>query len=120
MREVRLIGYWRNERHPEYPDPAALVDETWSDDERDLVGIYLMSGTSLRAFMGYSSCRICGVLNGTGEFTDGEWAWPEGLAHYVLDHNVRLPEEFVRHTKARVADLESTTASLEWWLASTC
>ncbi|MFT5048691.1 MAG: hypothetical protein ACI8QZ_000078 [Chlamydiales bacterium] len=27
--------------------------------------------------------------------TDGEWVWPEGLAHYVEAHHVRLPDEFL-------------------------
>ena len=47
---------------------------------------------------GWSTCRFgCkeGEYNGTGDFTDGEWMWPEGLAHYVESHSVILPEEFV-------------------------
>lgn len=27
--------------------------------------------------------------------TDGNWVWPEGLAHYIEAHEVRLPDEFV-------------------------
>ena len=39
-----------------------------------------------------------GVNNmGSAEFTDGVWAWPAGLVHYVLKHDVRLPEEFISH-----------------------
>lgn len=29
--------------------------------------------------------------------TDGVWIWPGRLWHYVRDHNVRLPDEFVTH-----------------------
>jgi hypothetical protein len=29
--------------------------------------------------------------------TDGVYCWPEGLAHYVKEHDVRLPDEFVTH-----------------------
>jgi hypothetical protein len=48
-----------------------------------------------------SFCRFgCGV-NGTIEQTDGVFVWPEGLAHYVEVHSVRLPEEFVEHARAR-------------------
>lgn len=32
--------------------------------------------------------------------TDGIYCWPEGLAHYVRHHQVRLPEEFVRQVEA--------------------
>ena len=34
---------------------------------------------------------------GASEFTDGTWAWPEGLAHFVENYDVQLPDEFVRH-----------------------
>ena len=34
---------------------------------------------------------------GRGELTDGVYMWPEGLAHYLEKHNVRLPQEFVDH-----------------------
>jgi hypothetical protein len=36
------------------------------------------------------------VLNGCAELTDGtHLVWPEGLAHYVEEHNVRLPDEII-------------------------
>src|SRR5213083_2403998 len=34
---VRLIGYWRGESDDHSPDPRDFVDETWDDQERDLV-----------------------------------------------------------------------------------
>ena len=36
--------------------------------------------------------------------SDGTWVWPDGLAHYVAAHDVRLPARFVRHALARVGD----------------
>ncbi|UUI72285.1 hypothetical protein [Cellulomonas xiejunii] len=68
---LRLIGYWRNDRHPEYPDPHDMVDEAWHEDDRDAVSTYFSSGTYLRGFMGLSPCRFCGEDNGSSEFTDG-------------------------------------------------
>ncbi|HEX7860241.1 MAG TPA: hypothetical protein VF773_07950 [Verrucomicrobiae bacterium] len=50
------------------------------------------------AYCGWSTCRFrCkqGDYNGSKDFTDGEWKWPEGLAHYIECHAVILPEEFV-------------------------
>jgi len=50
--------------------------------------------------MGYSFCRFnCDApppLLGDSDFTDGEWVWPAGLAHYVEAHSVMLPDEFVQ------------------------
>jgi hypothetical protein len=51
-------------------------------------------------WLGYSFCRFrCGIddhLMGSSDLTDGEWVWPAGLAHYVEEHSVFLPEPFVK------------------------
>lgn len=117
MTERRLLGYWRDVEHPEYPDPAAFVDDSWDEQEQHELWAYLSSGVMAVAFAGLSTCRICGESNGSLEFTDGAYQWPEGLAHYVTEHNVRLPEEFITHIRRRIAELEDATATLDWWLA---
>lgn len=116
---LQLIGYWRNEQHPEYPDPNELVDETWAedDDDRHILAMYFGSGTYLRGFMGLSPCRICGEHNGSGEFTDGVLVWPEGLAHYVREHAVRLPRSIVTYVLQAVDRLEDPAISTDWWVA---
>ena len=114
---LKLIGYWRNESHPEYPHPTSWIDENWDEDERHQVGGYFANGTLLRTFMGLSLCRICGINNGALEYTDGVYVWPEGLAHYIYDHAVRLPQLLVDHATAQVATLEAMAVSTDWWLA---
>jgi len=61
---------------------------------------YLQQGDLFESCRGYSWCRFCCGAEpeqmGAREFTDGIWCWPEGLAHYIKDHNVRLPDEFYR------------------------
>jgi hypothetical protein len=61
---------------------------------------------------------------GGGEFTDGEWLWPEGLAHYVEAHSVRLPDAVVASMERRgwliPAELGPLDASLvdeSFWIA---
>ena len=78
-----LIGYWRSERTPEWPDPSTFVDEGWDDRERELVLDYLDEGLVPWASPGLSPCRLCGKPNGSAERTDGVYVWPEGLARYV-------------------------------------
>jgi hypothetical protein len=119
VKERRLIGYWRNEQHPEYPDPTDLVDESWDAEERHMVWSYLCSGTMVVSYMGLSTCRVCGKHNGALEFSDGTYQWPEGLAHYVYDHAVRLPPELVEHAIKQLDSLEAGSANLDWWLAVT-
>jgi hypothetical protein len=92
MREQRL-----------FPDPHALVDPGWERERRGKIADYLRQGRVETVYAGHSQCRFedCGFptrdMLGTRDFTDGEWLWPEGLWHYVQEHHVRLPAEFVAH-----------------------
>jgi hypothetical protein len=64
---LTLVGYWRSEQHPEWPDPGNFLDLDWDGLERHMTSMYLASGTIARTFMGYASCRICGRQNGDME-----------------------------------------------------
>lgn len=129
MTAARLIGYWRLEGTPyrvgggerwetfrtekqleewwadaraeqsRWPDPRQFVDPTWVSSDRLMVADHLERGTLVNVYRGLSPCRFCGRHNGSAEMTDGAYCWPEGLAHYVRDHEVRLPEEFVTHVR---------------------
>ncbi|MFJ5921739.1 hypothetical protein ACIQF6_03920 [Kitasatospora sp. NPDC092948] len=114
--KLRMIGYWGGKQWPEGPDPRELVDPDWDVDERDFVVGYLCQGYLLGEFMGTSPCRICGRPNGSAEFTDGEFLWPEGLAHYLAEHGVRLPAAFVDHATRRFDGLEGADRGDSWWL----
>jgi hypothetical protein len=140
---VRLIGYWaptprdaafaaqaRLEvaRHrdrqdvletarppePDWPNPQNFVDPTWDVVERSLVAQHLEGGDLYTRYRGLSRCRFCEKHNGSAEYTDGVYVWPEGLAHYVLAHDVRLPGEFVSHVvSSRVAPDGSPSAQYD-------
>jgi hypothetical protein len=112
---LRLIGYWKGELAHGWPDVLDYVDADWDEDERHAVSQYLASGTMARAFMGRSVCRLCGTANGFAEYTDGTYIWPSGLGHYVDEHNVRLPDEFVQHAVERLSELETAEVHVGWW-----
>jgi hypothetical protein len=118
----RLLGYWR-ELLPEgaepwmsqqqaehwellrqqglrWPDPVRFVDPAWAGEERTVVIRHLSIGVLVNQYRGLSRCRFCGSLNGSAELMDGAYCWPEGLAHYVSEHQVRPPADFVAHTMA--------------------
>ncbi len=115
-RKLILIGYWDGpEADPSWPSPEEFVDASWDIDERDLVVSYLRMGFVARSFMGFSRCRFCGKENGNLELSDGHFVWPDGLAHYVVEHGVRLPDRFVRHSLAIIDSLESASRDVEWW-----
>ena len=94
---LEVIGYWRGgSGNDDYPDPHALVDPAVSAESQREVIERLERGIPVWYCMGYSPCRICSENNGAAELTDGRLVWPEGLAHYVRDHDVVLPEPVVR------------------------
>jgi hypothetical protein len=93
-RTLRLIGYWLGPEAPGWPDVRTFVDPSLDSALRDRTVAYLRGGSVFVAAAGTSLCRICGQINGSAELTDGvRFVWPEGLAHYVEAHNVRLPAE---------------------------
>jgi len=54
--------------------------------------------------------RLLGVHR--RRFTSG----PRDLEHGVSQHHVRLQEGLEEHVRAKLAWLESSKCSLEWWL----
>ncbi|GAA3594607.1 hypothetical protein GCM10022235_77300 [Kribbella ginsengisoli] len=93
------------------------MDHSWDEQEREDVADYLTQGFVFRAFGGVSMCRFCGIGNGEVELTDGSWYRPEGLAHYLTDHGVRLPQVFVGHVNSELEFLEDAGTDTDWWKA---
>jgi hypothetical protein len=92
---IRSIGYWHEPPARDgLPDVRNFVDHATDPKVQAEIVAYLRSGTAWVALAGRSLCRICGKANGSTELTDGEnFVWPEGLAHYVETHDVRLPND---------------------------
>jgi len=80
------------------PIPSDYVDQNWDYKERLAVMDHLESGKEYEAWKGYSSCRFgCIHDNGSVDFTDGTYVWPEGFVHYIQVHGVKPPQEFIDH-----------------------
>jgi hypothetical protein len=112
---VRLIGYWRSEQEPDWPDPHDFVDPDWDPEERLSVYHYLCGGWTGLVVPGIEECRICGQALFPSEKFDGTYVWPNGLDHYVGDHSVRLPREFLDHVHQWGVDRDNTRADILWW-----
>lgn len=119
MERLIRLGYWFGPLAPGWPDARRFVDTNWDADERADVALYLRQGIVARAYMGLSECRFCGERVGALEYSDGVYIWPQGLAHYVEMHGVRLPQRFVSHTHAMVERLEDAEVDDTWWRATT-
>ena len=100
---LKPIGYWSRDQDKAegLPWPSELVDDTWDVAERERVIAYLERGTIHESWRGWSTCRLCGRPNGSRDHTDDVYVWPEGYVHYVRDHAVRPPADFIAHALER-------------------
>lgn len=119
------------------PVPSRLVDKAWGETVgARAVALYARSGFIESFELGYSFCRMnCtrGGLNLSGNavivgknrsssrmiggqhnkfmgcctLTDGKYVWPEGLAHYISEHAVRPPEDFIQHATGSLRALRA-------------
>ena len=106
-KNMRLLGYWLDvddDATINYPEPQDLVDDSWLEGERELLASYLNPKQNTLGEWGFSWCRFeCGITDeemGSLAFTDGVWIWPQGLAHYIVEHGVTLPDVFVDHARS--------------------
>lgn len=84
------------------PHPSNFVDEEWDKEEKKMVADYLNKAGTLIKWKGFSTCRMCDKRNGTTCVGDDRFIWPKGFAHYIEEHNVRPPREFVDHVRAQM------------------
>ena len=91
-KQVRL-GFWYSRDEPDLPMPIAesaskLQVKTMLD-----VLTKLEEQSTRVYYRGWSACRICGKPNGSTEFRHPSGlAFPEGLRHYVEQHQVLVPD----------------------------
>ena len=97
--QPKAIGYWHSEAQPYLPHPQDFIAEGWDGPERDAVLHHLEHRFEIEhQWFGPSRCRLCfDEDNGCLCLTDGFYVWPEGFAHYVRDHGVKPPKEFIQH-----------------------
>lgn len=88
-------------------DPLKCVDATWVGPERDAVIAHLRAGRVVERYLGDSWCRFkCGAsgeVMGCADLTDDTYVWPEGYVHYLEEHHLKPPQEFIAHVLKRRA-----------------
>lgn len=119
---LTAVGYWHSIFEPEYPDPAWFIDENWHPAEKKMVIAHLLQGQILADWTGQSWCRFrCGETQmGAKDMTDGVYIYPQGLVHYLEIHQVKLPDEFIRHVQQYKPmeinfGLEHCIITHDWW-----
>jgi hypothetical protein len=107
---LMIVGMWAARRFLDttacigWIHPQKLQDPGWRTEQRAQILGYLRAGAEWAGYRGHSECRFEGCEAGglgSTDRTDGVWIWPEGLAHYVEHHDVRLPDAFIDTMAAR-------------------
>lgn len=97
-------GFWRSSAHDhdDLPPLQAATDVAWNPKDKELLILYLLHSPTVLSSMSASPCLLC-----TDDIpilcyhSDGQWFWPDSLAHYVRCHNVALPDRFAQAIRER-------------------
>lgn len=87
-------GYWKNDYQTDLPFPQAN-ESPWEGQQEFIEKLKMIEAKAKEeAYRGFSTCRICGCLNGSREYYYNGWRWPQGFMHYIVEHNVQPTIEF--------------------------
>ncbi len=103
--KTKYIGYWNNSRN-EYPDFALpKPNQVLENQEAINIVSYFDLFLNKENYRGWSNCRICGEMNGCGEYhiqdkiNDVLYVIPEGYKHYLKEHLIGPDLENLRKAK---------------------
>lgn len=94
-----VFGYWRSNttHYTDLPHPLEFVDNNWNTAERNDIINILSTAQVHQSWMGWSNCRICGIMNGSRCMNYKGLIFPEGLIHYIKDHAVKPPNNILKY-----------------------
>jgi hypothetical protein len=93
------IGFWKNPSGTE--DGRKEVEAAKSEMSfAELYGVlsYIKASKKGLGYMGWASCRSCGEHLGSFDMLtpDNNFVFPEMYEHYIVEHGVRPPENFMK------------------------
>ncbi len=69
-------------------------------EDIDYIVEYIRNGGKVSTVASKKTCEYCKEIAGAiNYYTDGKWIWPEWLEHYLLIHELELPNEFILHIR---------------------
>lgn len=101
-KQLIRVGFYRELKHgrPDGESLKAVLQPTAGADDAKLVE-YLKAGKTMMVAAGpVRDVLANGIIGTLAILTDGEYAWPSDLAHYIERHHARAPLEFVEHARA--------------------
>ena len=119
----RWFGFW-NLTSSDLPYPRArdVIDLAFEPEDKPRIIEYLRDCPIVLLCLTQRNvkCEFCDEYHSINTFqSDGEWLWPNSLAHYVEHHNVAIPDSLVRHIRDRkyepcASDVSIDINTLDW------
>lgn len=97
LKDKTFFGYWRREESAksEFPFPTEYIDFNWDVEEKQKIISTLKNAKVYESWMGWSNCRLCGIVNGSRCMIYNNLIFPEGLVHYIEKHFVKPPQNII-------------------------
>ena len=120
---LKTVGFYHLTPLAQRREELRALRRDSPDARKDAILNYLESGVLCAATPGIEEdvLRDPPVSIGPPDvLTDGVWAWPRTLAHYVRQHHIALPDEFMEHMKANAwscaRSVEIDALTIEGWV----
>ena len=107
---AKEMGFWRRERGLFGWDAARerMAAEVvakrgiMTQSQTDACVLYMGGAAKCAYYLGFASCRLCGVQLGVSDMLtpDKKWIFPEKWQHYILKHGVKPDEAFIKDAVA--------------------
>jgi len=98
----KFFGLWKEDLCDDAPSVYAVMDSEWKPYDLAKLVSYLGACRLVSLIPTQDVCAICGFKTDPfGWFSDGVWLWKTSLPHYVVEHEVRLPQPLVEHIRER-------------------
>ncbi len=97
MKKTKYEGYWYSTQEPNFPKPIHKNSPFEGKDEIVKKLISVQNKLYSRHYKGFSKCRCCGAIIGSGEYSHKGWICPECFLHYIIEHNIEPTEEFKKY-----------------------
>ena len=93
------LGYWREtfDHISELPFPSTYINEYWNPVELFVVANHIRKATAVNHWKGDAACRLCDERLGSACLSDGKYIFPEKFEHYLIEHDVKPPKEFIEN-----------------------
>lgn len=102
---AKKMGFWKQESSPFWKDTKRRQERevlearaAMTPEEVDACVRYMGYASRCAAYMGHANCRLCGEELGSCDMLtpDKKWVFPEKWEHYIVLHQVRPDEQFIR------------------------